>query len=277
MSQRLTKTENATVGALAGVADITCIQWAYYMKNARQQGLPLTLNPFVLYRGYTANCLNIAAGTCFQFVANGAIEGALMKDGPRKLSAGEAIGSGFVAGFASGIVASPFELIMTQQQLNGLSIGHNTLNLVRRGDILRGLVSTCFREGIFASAYLGMAPVIRTKLGEAMPGTSEEALRVVAAVGGAAVCGILSHPFDTVKTCMQGDVERVKFGTLKDTFQRLHATGGIPCMYRGIEFRFLRQVWQVWVLDLLREKLADALFPANPEDAITRKMFSAAR
>lgn len=259
--QRLTKTENATVGALAGVADITCIQWAYYMKNARQQGLPLTLNPFVLYRGYAANCMNISMGTCFQFVANGAIESILMKDGPRKLTPAEQLSSGFVAGFASGIVASPFELIMTQQQLNGKSIGTNTYGLVTQGQILRGFVPTCFREGVFSMAYLGMAPVIRTKLGEAMPGTSEEGLRIVAAVCGAAACGILSHPFDTVKTCMQGDVEQTKYGSMTKAFSRIHSDGGIPALYRGLEFRFVRQVWQVWILDLLRTKLADALFP----------------
>lgn len=262
MAPTMTKKENATVGALAGVVDITCIQWAYYLKNARQQGLPLTMNPLVLYRGYGANCMNVAAGTCFQFGMNATIEGALMKDGPRKLTPSEKIGSGFVAGFLSGIVASPFELLMTQQQLRGGSIVNNSHRLLAGGPSysLRGLVPTCFREGIFAAAYLGLAPVIRTKLSEAAPGTNQEALRVVAAVGSAAVCGALSHPFDTVKTCMQGDVEQQTYGRMSQCFSQIKASGGFSALYRGIEFRFLRQVWQVWVLDLLREKLADALF-----------------
>jgi hypothetical protein len=217
--------------------------------------------------------MNIATGTCFQFGLNAAIENALMKDGPRKLTPSEQIGSGFVAGFASGIVASPFELLMTQQQLRGGSIGANSYRLLAGGPSysLRGLMPTCFREGIFAAAYLGLAPVIRQKLGEAAPGTNQEALRVVAAVGSAAVCGALSHPFDTVKTCMQGDVEQQTYGRMSQSFSKINMSGGVSALYRGIEFRFLRQVWQVWVLDLLREKLSDALFPAHGTSPIKKK------
>jgi hypothetical protein len=262
MALRLSKGQNAAVGTLAGVADITCIQWAYYMKNARQQGVPLTFNPFVLYRGYGANCINIATGTCFQFALNGVIESALMMNGDRKLTPVEQIGSGFAAGFASGIVASPCELLMTQQQLRGSSIFSTTYSLLAGGPkyLSRGLVPTCFREGIFAAAYLGLAPVIRMKLGEAAPGANKEALRVVAAVGGAAACGVLSHPFDTVKTCMQGDVKQATYGSMRQSFKTIMDGGGISALYRGIEFRFVRQVWQVWVLDLMREKLAKAMF-----------------
>jgi hypothetical protein len=196
---------------------------------------------------------------------NATIENALMKDGHRKLTPFEQIGSGFVAGFLSGIVASPFELLMTQQQLGGGSIGTNSYRLLAGGPSysLRGLVPTCFREGIFSAAYLGLAPVIRQKLSDAAPGTNQEALRVVAAVGSAAVCGVLSHPFDTVKTCMQGDVEQLSYGRMRQSFSKIHMNGGVSALYRGIEFRFLRQVWQVWVLDLLREKLADVLFPVT--------------
>lgn len=264
MAQRLSKRENATVGAVAGIADITGIQWAYYLKNARQQGLPLTLNPRILYRGYGANCINIGAGTCFQFAFNGMLEAALT-DGSRKLTAAEQLASGFVAGFASGIVAAPAELVMTQQQVKSGSLSSNVSRIVCAGPAacLRGLTPTCFREGIFASAYLGLAPVLRSKLGEKMPHTNEEALRVLAAIGGAAVCGALSHPFDTVKTCMQGDVERKEYGTVRQSAKAIWARGGLGALYRGIEFRFVRQVWQVWVLDLLRVKLSPILFPTS--------------
>lgn len=108
-----------------------------------------------------------------------------------------------------------------------------------------------------------MAPVIRTKLAEVAPEANKEGLRIVAAVGGAAVCGALSHPFDTVKTCMQGDVEQATYRSMRHSFRTIFGAGGVAALYRGIEFRFLRQVWQVWVLDLMREKLADVLFPPH--------------
>lgn len=260
----LTERQNATVGAVAGVIDITCIQWAYYLKNARQQGLPASWDPRVLYRGYTANCANVAAGTCFQFAINGMIEGVLRGSGTKSLTPSEQIASGFAAGFASGLVASPTELVMTQQQVKGGSIGTNVARVAAGGpgNCLRGLSATCFREGIFAAAYLGLAPVLRARLRETMPDANEEALRVPAALGGAAICGLLSHPFDTVKTCMQGDIERSVYGTTRQTVSTIWAKGGAAAMYRGIEFRFLRQAWQVWVLDLLRERLSPVLFPS---------------
>ena len=65
---------------------------------------------------------------------------------------------------------------------------------------------------------------------------------------------------DEAKTCMQGDIERSKFGSFGQTCRELSKSGG-AAFYRGLEFRFLRQVWQVWVLDLLRVKLSPMMFP----------------
>ena len=170
MTHSLSEGENALVGIAAGIADITCIQWAYYLKNARQQRLPLTLNPRILYRGYVANCGNIAAGTSFQFATAGALNKLVLRGERRDLTDAEKVctGSGhvfgvlssgstpamvggthkdrkkpsklmtilskcvginvlrgFLAGFASGVVASPAELVMTQQQLKGGSVLQN--------------------------------------------------------------------------------------------------------------------------------------------------------
>lgn len=119
MTHSLSEGENALVGITAGIADITCIQWAYYLKNARQQRLPLTLNPRILYRGYVANCANVAAGTSFQFAIAGALNKLVLRGAQRELTDVEKVGTGFLAGFASGVVASPAELVMTQQQLKG--------------------------------------------------------------------------------------------------------------------------------------------------------------
>jgi len=60
---------------------------------------------------------------------------------------------------------------------------------------------------------------------------------------------------------MQGDIERKTYGSFLQTCKEIHSSGGYGSLYRGLEFRFLRQVWQVWVLDLLRVKLSPVLFP----------------
>ena len=61
---------------------------------------------------------------------------------------------------------------------------------------------------------------------------------------------------------MQGDIERKTYGSFAQTCREIYSSGGgFRGFYRGLEFRFLRQVWQVWVLDLLRVKLSPLLFP----------------
>ena len=94
MTHSLSEGENALVGITAGIADITCIQWAYYLKNARQQRLPLTLNPRILYRGYVANCANVAAGTSFQFATAGALNKLVLRGAQRELTDVEKVGTG---------------------------------------------------------------------------------------------------------------------------------------------------------------------------------------
>ena len=94
MTHSLSEGENALVGITAGIADITCIQWAYYLKNARQQRLPLTLNPRILYRGYVANCANVAAGTSFQFAIAGALNKLVLGGAQRELTDVEKVGTG---------------------------------------------------------------------------------------------------------------------------------------------------------------------------------------
>lgn len=94
MTHSLSEGENALVGITAGIADITCIQWAYYLKNARQQRLPLTFNPRILYRGYLANCANVAAGTSFQFATAGALNKLVLRGAQRELTDVEKVGTG---------------------------------------------------------------------------------------------------------------------------------------------------------------------------------------
>ena len=97
-------------------ADTTLLQSTNYWKNAQQQGLPFTLNPAVLYRGYGANTLNNGLCVMSQFFLNGVIKNALTGGVDRKLSPTETIGAGVAAGALSSVVGSPLELAMIQQQ-----------------------------------------------------------------------------------------------------------------------------------------------------------------
>ena len=72
--QQLSEGENAVLGVACGVIEVTCLQSTNYLKNAAQQGLPMTADPRVLYRGYLANVCNMGGVTGFQFFLNGGIK-----------------------------------------------------------------------------------------------------------------------------------------------------------------------------------------------------------
>ena len=55
-------------------ADTTLLQSTNYWKNAQQQGLPFTLNPAVLYRGYTVNVLQNGFCVMSQFFLAGQLK-----------------------------------------------------------------------------------------------------------------------------------------------------------------------------------------------------------
>jgi Mitochondrial carrier protein len=67
---------------------------------------------------------------------------------------------------------------------------------------------------------------------------------------------------DTIKTCMQGDIERVKYGNFVQTGSKIWSESSLPGFYRGATFRYGRMVCAVFIMDLLKEKVAYALYPS---------------
>ena len=120
-------------------ADTTLLQSTNYWKNAAQQGLPFTMNPAVLYRGYMANTLNNGFCVMTQFLLNGIVRRAITMGEDRPLGNGEKVAAGFSAGALSGIVCGPIELIMIQQQRKGGTLSGTTMDILKAGP------STTFR------------------------------------------------------------------------------------------------------------------------------------
>jgi len=266
MSKNLTEVENAAMGAFGGWLDVTLFQWNNYVKNATQQGLPLTTDIRVLYRGYFANVCNNSIGIMFQFAINGALKKMITGDEDRDLYDGEKIGAGFAAGFMSGVVCGPMELAMIQQQRKGGGLPNTAKSLLGGGPstAFRGSLMACWREGIYTSGFLGIVPVIRQNLVIAFPdtiGSSEGKARTVAAILGGTLCCYLSHPADTIKTCLQGDIERKKFGNARQTTMVLRGEGGLPALWRGAPWRLVRQIAGCFLLDMVAVQFSPLFFP----------------
>lgn len=237
---------------------MTCFQSLNYLKNASQQKLPLTMNPRVLYRGYPSNLVNMTSATVWQFVVMGSVQQLLLNGENRSLTDTENLISGMAAGMSSGLLCGPAELVMIQQQRKGGSIqaaaGH-----IGVSRMFRGLGCCAVREGLWSVGYLSLPTIVRTKLVPYVE--SEEQRRVMAALSGAFASCVASHPFDTVKTCLQGDIEKAKYKNTASGFSQIFAESGVSGFYRGLGWRYSRQFLAIFLLDKLRTDLTPIIFP----------------
>lgn len=111
--------------------------------------------------------------------------------------------------------------------------------------------------------YLSIPPVVRRELMENYPERFPDntTARIPAALLGGLFACYLTHPFDTIKTCMQGDIERSIYGTFTQTAKLIWSESKVFGFYRGATFRYGRMVCAVFIMDYLREKVGYLLYP----------------
>lgn len=269
MSTRLNELQNATVGMTVGCIEVLCLQPFNYCKNMVQQGQPLTMNPFKLYRGVSANCVNMGSCTMIQFAVGGTLKTfAQGGDKDKTLNPLQEMACGIGAGAVSSLVGSPLELIMIQQQRKGGSVMTTIGTIASPSIASRGLVGTAVREALWTCGYLSIPPIVRHHLMTSYPDTftSNDKARIPAALLGGLFACYLTHPFDTMKTCMQGDIERVKYGNLTNTARTIFGESGITGFYRGATFRYGRMVCAVFMMDFLKDAVGPLLYPEAFKD-----------
>jgi len=262
--KRLTVFENFGLGAVAGTIEVVLLQPMLYCKNATQQKLPLTLDPRVLYRGIGVSVGNMVALTGAQFPLTGMVSRAITGGKDRSLGKGEKIMAGFAGGAISGLVCAPMELLLIQQQRFGGTLPSTASRIVRDHGpltLFRGLSTSCGREGIFTAGYLGMGPVFAEQL-EVQYGVSSQTANFAGACGAGMIAATLSHPLDTIKTCMQGDVERATYADLASTVRTLLAEeGGYTRFFNGWSFRTARMIGAIWLIGQVKNLIGAKVFP----------------
>lgn len=251
--QALDERENVLLGVSVAVIEGLLLQPTLYWKNARAQGLPLTLSPRILYRGIGASLTNEAGQMSIQFGVTGLLK-ALIQDGSggtdvssQWLSIGAAAGGGMVAA----VFATPVELVMIQQQRFGGGVAATPLRVMRRfgpgsAGLFRGLGPAVSRDAVYVGGMLGVTPMVQEQLERKHGQSSEVASLIASAVGGVAG-GMLSHPFDTIKTCMQGDIERKMYGGFASTVRALVAEGGYSRLMHGAMWRTINITATVYI------------------------------
>ena len=262
----LSDAENCAIGAICGTADTTLLQATNYWKNANQQRLPFTLDPRVLYRGYTANVLNNGFCVMTQFFLNGALKKIIVGDSHRDLTPSEKVATGFAAGALSGYVCGPLELIMIQQQRKGTGLLRTAADMLTAGPSItfRGLLGMMGREGIYCGGYLGIMPTVREYVRKTYPdsiGKTDDTARIAAACIAGPVCSVASHPPDTLKTCLQGDIEGLKYKNYSQTTSLIIKEEGASFLWAGLKWRLFRQFCAIMLFDKIATELSPRLFP----------------
>ena len=259
----LSDLENCAVGVICGATDCTLLQSTNYWKNASQQGLPFSLNPAILYRGYTVNVLQNAACVMSQFYLAGVLKKALTGGADRPLSPSEKIFSGVSAGAISSIFAGPMELVMIQQQVKGGGLMATAGSVASQGPstVFRGTLGMALREGIYAGGFLGIIPVVREELQKRNPDWSADKARVIGTAIAGPLCSMASHPPDTIKTCLHGDVEGKKFRDYSQGIKTVISERGVAGLWAGAPWRIFRQACCFMLFDKINTDLVPILFP----------------
>lgn len=239
-----------------------------YCKNAVQQGVPLTLNPLVLYRGVSVSIINMAVLTGAQFPLSGAIARLITGGSDRPLENSEKVASGFAGGVISGFICAPMELVMIQQQRFGSSMLGTASRIVSDFGVttlFRGLTTSCGREGLFCAGYLGVGPVFAQWLRdrEIVDGSVAD---FAGASGAGIIAATLSHPLDTMKTCMQGDIERKVYTDQLGTFRTL-AERGYGHFLKGWSLRTGRMICAIFLIGQVKNRIGPLLYPHAVREA----------
>jgi hypothetical protein len=264
MSKELNELQNATVGMTVGVIEVLILQPFNYAKNMVQQQRPISMSPSTMYRGVGANCINMGSCTMIQFAIGGKFKNMLLNGEERRLKVWEEMGCGAGAGLISAMVGSPLELIMIQQQRTGGKTLETIKTIANPANIARGFTGAGIREALWTCGYLSIPPIVRNFLMDTYPETfdTRDKARIPAALLGGLFACYLSHPVDTIKTCMQGDIQREVYGTFTQTASRLYSESGIRGFYRGATFRYGRMVCAVFIMDAMKDIVSKAMFPS---------------
>jgi solute carrier family 25 carnitine/acylcarnitine transporter 20/29 len=261
--QMLSGGENCVLGATTGMMSKSINYPFLVWKNTVQQGLPISLNPLMVYRGLPIACLNLGGTTAVQFAAAGFFQKLLHNSGAE----GESVrtGGAFLGGVASGIPCSIWELCMIQQQRFGGSMLGTPSAFIREygiSSLTRGFSTTMGREGLFTMSMLGITPAIQSNLVEKSGMEKNQAL-AVGALSGACFAGTLSHPLDTIKTCMQGDLAQQKYQGVIATGRSLAAEYGVmQGLFKGLFFRICLISTTFFLVNTIKQRLTGPLmFP----------------
>jgi hypothetical protein len=261
--------QDTGIGIFAAFVEGILLQPTLYWKNAKAQNKPFTINPTVIYRGSVASIFNECQMMGIQFGVTALISRHLGED----TTSGQSVGSiemisAMGGGGMGACFATPVELIMIQQQNNGGSILHTFERLGVSANptlVWRGLSMALIRDSIYVGAMLGFTPILNRHF-QREYGCNPKASNFYASIVGGIVAGVSSHPFDLIKTCMQGDLTGKKYASASQTARAIWAEGGLRRLYSGGFWRTLNITATVYIANEINIWAKAYLNPTKSED-----------
>lgn len=158
---------------------------------------------------------------------------------------------------------------MIQQQRFGGSILGTPLRIAKDYGVMmlmRGLTTTLGRESLFTLAMLGVTPTIQMKLVEGYKMDKNVGLAAGALIG-SCLSATLTHPMDTIKTCMQGDLDGRKYTTVQWTGKMLVQEHGVlQGLFKGLAWRISLITTTFFLVNKFKQVLAPAMFTVKEDD-----------
>lgn len=263
---RLSEGESTMLGGVAAFIGGVMLQPTLYWKNARQQGMPFTLSPLVVYRGMAASMFSEVGSMAIQFGLTGLFNNIVLQGQDRPLTTSEELTSAFGGGAVAAFFTSPVELIMIQQQKHGKGIVSTVRSVLTRhgigwAGIYRGILPAMLRDSIYVGGMLGVTPVVQSYLMRTtdwgITGTG-----FAASLIGGAFAGGVSAPMDTIKTCMQGDMRQKNNRGFVSTVRTIREQGA-KRFFNGGTWRIINITGTVLVANECRNRLPPLLFPGK--------------
>lgn len=73
---------------------------------------------------------------------------------------------------------------------------------------------------------------------------------------GGVAAAVPSHPFDVVKTCMQGDIKRETYTNFVGSVKKIWSEGGVRRMFNGCFWRTVNVTATVYIANEVKNYLA---------------------
>lgn len=257
---KLTSTQNLLLGTMSGLCckltNYPLLSW----KNASQQGLPLQFG-LQVYRGLPMAMFNLGATTAVQFWATGFFQ-RLLQRGKDATAMDKMLGS-FLGGAFSGIPGSMWELTMIQQQRFGGSIVSTPARIIQAHGptmYMRGMSCTMGRESLFSMSMLSVTPLIQEMMVEKFNMDSNMGL-AAGALAGSIFAAVATHPMDTIKTCMQGDIEQKTYKGVSGTYTALMNERGVAGLFKGLNWRIVLIATTFFLVNKFKVVILPIAFP----------------